>query len=148
VNENSGSEAEIQAPPVVFPGQSAPESAYRTAFDLLARRAPREALEVIEPALTEEPGNTGLRMLRAWAYLMRAQLAKAEVELEALVEENPTDDWARHALGRCLERQSRYAEALPHLRLAAAMTGDPDHGLAALRVERLAESDPGVDPDA
>jgi tetratricopeptide (TPR) repeat protein len=127
---------ELQAPPVVFPG-AGPESAYRTAFDLLVRRAPVEALQLLEPALAEEPANTGLRMLRAWAYLMRAQLRRAEEELERLVEENPTDDWAQHALGRCLERQSRYAEALPHLRLAAAMSGDPDHGLAVLRVERL-----------
>ena len=123
------------APPVVFPGQLAPESAYRTAFDLLSRRAPREALEIIEPALVEDPDNTSLRTLRAWAFLLRAQLRHAEEELTRLVEENPSDAWSRHALGRCLERQSRDAEALPHLRLAAAMTGDPDHGLAALRVE-------------
>ena len=133
---------EIQAPPVAsfgrgIPGRAAPEAAYRTAFDLLAARAPREALEVIEPALEQEPGNTGLRTLRAWAFLMRAQLQRAEAELTGLVAENPADDWAQHALGRCLERQSRYAEALPHLRLAAAMSGDPDHGLAALRVEEL-----------
>jgi predicted Zn-dependent protease len=100
VTENDRLDPELQAPPVVFPGQSGPESAYRTAFDLLARRAPREALELIEPALAEEPDNTGLRTLRAWAYLMRAQLQRAESELEPLVDENPTDDWARHAL-RC-----------------------------------------------
>ncbi len=132
---------ELQAPPVVFPGRTGPESAYRTAFDLLARRAPREALEVLEPALDQEPDNTGLRMLRAWAFLMRAQLQRAEAELGSLVEENPADDWTRHALGRCLERQSRYAEALPHLRLAATMSGDPEHDVAVLRVERrLAET--------
>lgn len=138
---------ELMAPPEVpsiqlGPGQAAgPEAAFRTAFDLLARRAPAEALDVIEPALADEPDNTGLRTLRAWAFLMRAQLQRAETELEWLVEQNPSDDWARHALGRCLERQSRYAEALPHLRLAAAMSGDPDHGLAALRVERLLNPD-------
>ena len=126
---------QITAPPIVFPGQSAPESAYRTAFDLLTRRAPVEALEVIEPGLVADPDNTSLRTLRAWAFLLQARLGRAEAELVRLVEENPTDAWARHALGRALERQSRDAEALPHLRLAAAMTGDPDHGLAALRVE-------------
>lgn len=127
----------LPVPPVVLPGQAAPESAFRTAFDLLARRAPKEALEVIEPVLEAEPDNTGLLTLRAWAYLMRAQLQRAERDLERLVGHNPADDWAQHALGRCLERQSRYAEALPHLRLAAAMSGDPDHGLAVLRVEEL-----------
>lgn len=131
---------ELKAPPVVFPGRGH-EAAYRTAHDLLSRRAPREALEVLEPALAEEPRNTGLRALRAWAYLLRAQLQKAEAELAALVEEHPDDDWARHALGRSLERQDRLEEALPHLRLAAAMSGDPDHDVAVLRVERrLAET--------
>jgi predicted Zn-dependent protease len=129
---------ELRAPAVVFPGQSDPASAYRVAYDLLGRRAASEALTVLEPALADDPENTGLRMLRAWAYLIRVQLAKAEVELRALVEENPDDDWVRFALGRALERQSRFAEALPHLRLAAAMTGDPEHELAVLRVERLA----------
>ena len=102
---------DLQPPPVTqFIGQSpgrGPETAYRTAHDLLSRRAPREALEVLEPALEQEPRNTGLRSLRAWAYLLRAQLAKAEEELAALVEERPDDDWARHALGRSLERQAR-----------------------------------------
>ncbi|MQW77823.1 tetratricopeptide repeat protein [Nocardioides sp. dk4132] len=107
---------------------------------MLSRRAPVEALEVIEPALAEEPTNTGLRSLRAWAFLIRAQLGRAEEELKSLVADNPDDDWARHALGRALERQSRFAEALPHLRLAAAMSGEPEHETAVLRVERrLAE---------
>ncbi|MCD4535478.1 tetratricopeptide repeat protein [Nocardioides sp. cx-169] len=127
----------LQAPPVVFPGQRGHESAYRTAYDLLSRRAPREALEVLEPALEVEPDNTGLRLLRAWAYLLRAQLRQAEQELLAVVERYPDDVWARHALGRSLERQSRLSEALPHLRLAAVMSGDPEHELAVLRVERM-----------
>lgn len=135
-------EVEIAAPALVFPGQTAdPTDAHRVAFDLLARRAPVEALEVIEPALAVDEGNYGLRSLRAWAFLLRAQLQRAESELRGLVDENPSDDWARHALGRSLERQSRYADALPHLRLAAAMTGDPEHETAVLRTERrLAET--------
>lgn len=132
-------EQQYVAPPVVFPGASArPESAYRTAHDLLARRAPREALEILEPALEQDPKNKGLRSLRAWAYLQRAQLVKAESELADLIEDDPSDTWARHALGRALERQSKHREALPHLRLAAAMSGDVEHELDVLRVERLA----------
>jgi predicted Zn-dependent protease len=129
---------ELTAPAVTFPGQG-PESAYRTAHDLLSRRFPREALELIEPALADDPGNTGLRTLQAWAFLQRAQLRKAEEVLRTLVEDDPSDAWAHHALGRALERQSRYAEALPHLRLAAVMSGDWDHEAAAFRVQQQIE---------
>jgi predicted Zn-dependent protease len=69
--------------------------------------------------------------------MLRAQLQKAESELRDLVEETPDDVWSRLALGRGLERQSRLEEALPHLRLAAVMSGDVEHELAMLRVERL-----------
>lgn len=127
---------EMQAPALIFPGQLAPERAYGAAYDLLVRREPAKALELVDAALEDEPANRGLRSLRAWAYLLRAQLQKAEAELRRLVEEVPDDEWARHALGRALERQSRFNDALPHLRLAAAMTGDPEHEAAVLRVER------------
>lgn len=132
----------IHVPPVVLPGQHAPESAYRVAHDLLARRAPVEALSVLEPALEVEPRDRGLRSLKAWALMIRAQLAKAEAELRGLVDDDPSDDWARHALGRTLERRDELSEALPHLRLAHAMSGDAVHGAAARRVElRLQERD-------
>jgi tetratricopeptide (TPR) repeat protein len=126
---------DLTAPALLFPGQG-PETAYRTAHDLLARRFPREALAVLEPALAEDPTSTGLRQLRAWAYLLRAQLRKAEAELRTLVEDDPADVWSRHALGRALERQSKYADALPHLRLAAVMSDEYDHHAAVHRVER------------
>ncbi|MEX0426937.1 tetratricopeptide repeat protein [Nocardioides sp. DS6] len=133
-------EFEYQAPAIVFPGQAGHESAYQTAYDLLARRFPKEALELLDPALEDDPTNTGLRSLRAWAYMLRAQLGKAEDELRALVEENPADVWALHALGRVLERQSRLVEALPHLRLAAVMSDDYDHQAAVYRVQhRIAQ---------
>jgi predicted Zn-dependent protease len=127
----------LTAPAIVFPGMHQPESAYRTAFDLLVRRAPVEALEIVEKALEEDPRNTGLRTLRAWAFMLRVQLKKAEAELRDLVEETPDDVWCRHALGRVLERQSRLQEALPHLKMAAVMSGDIEHELAMLRVERM-----------
>ncbi|HEY9562283.1 MAG TPA: tetratricopeptide repeat protein [Nocardioides sp.] len=128
--------------PIVFPGQKDhPSDAYRIAFELLEKRAPVQALEVLDPALEAEPRAVSLLSLRAWAYFLRVQLAKAEEDLRVIVEEDPSDVWARHTLGRALERQSRLADALPHLRLASAMSGDPEHETAVLRVERrLAET--------
>lgn len=131
-------EFELKAPALIFPGQTDVTAAYRVAFDLLSRRAPDEALQVLEPALVEDPANTGLRTLRVWAYFIKVKLGPAETELRSLVEETPDDIWTRFTLGRVLERQSRYDDALPHLRLAAAMSADPEHELAVLRVERLA----------
>ncbi|MGZ4495244.1 MAG: tetratricopeptide repeat protein [Nocardioides sp.] len=118
-----------------------PADAYHEAWRLLEERAPKEALALLDPAIEAEPDSTSLRTLRAWAYFQSAQLGHAESELSGLVEDCPTDVWARFALGRVLERQSKYADALPHLRLAAVMSGDAEHEAGVLRVERrLAES--------
>ena len=132
-------EIRLQAPVIVFPGAvHRHETAYRSAHDFLSRNAPREAQDLLDAALVEEPTNRGLRTLRAWAYFQQAHLHKASAELASLVDEDPTDTWARHTLGRTLERQSKYDDALPHLRLAAVMTGDPEHEYDVLRVERSA----------
>src|SRR5512145_1337564 len=119
-----------------------PADVYHQAWALLEERSPKQAIEILDPAIEREPASTSLRTLRAWAYFQSAQLGKAEIELAVLVEECPSDVWARFALGRVLERQSRYSDALPHMRLAAVMSGDPEHEAGVLRVERrLAETD-------
>ena len=110
---------------------------YQQAWRLLEDRQPRQALEVLEPALEQEPDSVSLRTLRAWAYFKTAQLTRAESDLRRLVDACPTDVWARFSLGRTLERQSRLSEALAHLRLAYAMSGDTEHEVAIMRVERL-----------
>jgi len=110
---------------------------YQTAWRLLEARQPREALSVIEPALEQEPDSGSLRTLRAWAYFKTAQLVRAESDLRRLVDDCPTDVWARFSLGRTLERQSQLNEALTHMRLAYAMSGDTEHEVAIMRVERL-----------
>jgi predicted Zn-dependent protease len=113
---------------------------YHEAWRLLEGQQPRDAIAVLEPAVEQEPDSTSLRTLRAWAYFQSAHLTGAESDLRMIVEERPTDVWARFALGRTLERQSRLQDALPHLRLAAVMSADPEHETAVLRVERrLAE---------
>jgi predicted Zn-dependent protease len=123
-----------------------PADVYHRAWRLLEERDPRRAIALLDPAIDAEPGSTSLRTLRAWAYFQSAQLHRAEEELAELVDECPTDLWARFALGRVLERQSRFADALPHLRLAAVMSGDAEHEAGVLRVERrLAEAAGSLD---
>jgi tetratricopeptide (TPR) repeat protein len=94
-----------------------------------------EAARLLAPVATAEPRNVSVRLLLARAYFHSAQLRRAEAELTAVVELDPVDDFARFALGRTLERQSRHAEALPHYRLAAAMRPDPEYLDAITRAE-------------
>lgn len=138
----------MSLPPFELPpdGSKHPADAYQQAWGLIEASAPLKAIEILDPALEAEPTSSSLRTLRAWAYFKSAQLQRAEADLVTLVDESPTDVWARFALGRVLERQSRYADALPHLRLAAAMSGDAEHESSVLRVERrLAESSGSYD---
>jgi tetratricopeptide (TPR) repeat protein len=94
-----------------------------------------EAARLLVPVAEAEPNNVSVRLLLARAYFHSAQLRRAEAEFLAVVELDPVDDFARFALGRCLERQSRHAEALPHYRLAAAMRPDPEYLDAVSRAE-------------
>lgn len=129
--------------PFQLPGAGAAASGtvYRAAWSLLEGSDPRSALTLLEPALEEHPADVGLLSLRAWAYFQGAQLQRAEADLRVLVEADPSDVWARFALSRVLERQSRYVEGLTHARLASVMSGDPEHEAAVLRLERkLAET--------
>jgi tetratricopeptide (TPR) repeat protein len=142
----------VSIPPFSLPadytagGAKHPADAYQQAWGLIEASAPLKAIEILDPAIEVEPTSTSLRTLRAWAYFKSAQLHRAEADLVVLVEESPTDVWARFALGRVLERQSKYAAALPHLRLAAVMSGDVEHEATVLRVERrLAEVEGSID---
>jgi Flp pilus assembly protein TadD len=93
------------------------------------------AARLLEPIVEAEPHNAAVRQLLARAYFNSAQLAGAEAQLRALIENDPSDHYAHHVLGRTLERGGRFREALPHLRLAAAMKEHSDYAEAVRRVE-------------
>ncbi|WP_238007882.1 tetratricopeptide repeat protein [Dactylosporangium sp. AC04546] len=107
---------------------------YRRGVLYLDAGDPIEAAKILETVLVEEPGNAEVRLWLARAYFGSAQLNRAEAQLRALVDRDPTDHYACHLLGRTLERQSRGREALPYLRLAAAMADVPDYAKAVERV--------------
>lgn len=82
------------------------------------------AARILDGLVAEVPEQVAPRLLLARAYYHSARLQKAEAELRAVLERDPVEHYARLMLGRTLERQGRAAEAAPHLRMAAAMSGD------------------------
>lgn len=109
---------------------------YRRANLFFEAGDPIGAARLLEPIVEAEPGNASVRQLLARSYFQSAQLGRAEEQLRALVERDPSDHYAHHVLGRTLERAGRPIEALRHLRIAAAMNSDnEDYVIAVGRVE-------------
>jgi predicted DsbA family dithiol-disulfide isomerase len=96
----------------------------RHADVLLRQGDPLGALRLIEPLLRDHPGHPDVVQIAARAYFKSAQLNKALVLAEAMVEVNPADFYARRLLGRTLERLGRREEARAHLRLIDEITED------------------------
>ncbi|WP_326654081.1 tetratricopeptide repeat protein [Streptomyces sp. NBC_01750] len=82
------------------------------------------AVRILGGLVDEAPEQIAPRLLLARAYYHSAQLRRAEAELRAVLELSPVEHYARLMLGRTLERQGRADDAAPHLRLAAAMSGE------------------------
>ncbi len=96
-------------------------SEYLRADLFFAMGQPTEAARVLEPLVAAEPGHQAALELLARSYFGSAQLTRAEEALTRLVELAPANGWARRALARTLERQSRAAEAVVHHRVADAL---------------------------
>ena len=84
----------------------------------LALGKPAEAARILEPVVAAEPSNQAALELLARAYFGAAQLGRAEEALTRLVDLAPDNAWARRALARTLERQSRPDDAAVHHRIA------------------------------
>ncbi|WP_067280544.1 tetratricopeptide repeat protein [Streptomyces jeddahensis] len=82
------------------------------------------AARILDGLVAEVPEQVAPRLLLARAYYHSAQLRRAETELRAVLERDPVETYARLMLGRTLQRQGRDADAAPHLRMAAALSGD------------------------
>jgi len=87
----------------------------------LAMGQPTEAARILERVVAAEPTNEAALELLARAYFGSAQLGRSEDALTRLVQLAPANGWARRALARTLERQSRATEAAPHHRMADAL---------------------------
>lgn len=87
----------------------------------LALSRPAEAARILERVVAAEPANQAALELLARAYFGAAQLGPAEAVLARLVDLAPANGWARRALARTLERQSRADDAAVHHRVADAL---------------------------
>jgi Flp pilus assembly protein TadD len=101
--------------------------AFRHAESLVAQRRPLDALAALAPVLEAEPDSSSVHLLAGRAYLGSAQLRRAEQAFLRVLELDPTDHYARFALGKALQRQHRLAEAQTQLRLAVAMQPLPEY---------------------
>jgi Flp pilus assembly protein TadD len=88
---------------------------------MLAVGQPTEAARILTAVVEAEPDNEAALELLARSYFGSAQLGRAEEALVRLVDLAPANGWARRALARTLERQSRADEAVPHHRMADAL---------------------------
>jgi Flp pilus assembly protein TadD len=96
-------------------------SEYLRADLFLAMGQPTEAARILERVVETEPAHEAALELLARSYFASAQLSRAEQTLTRLVALAPANGWARRALARTLERQSRPDEAAPHHRMADAL---------------------------
>ena len=100
---------------------------YRMGASALQAGQPRAAVAALESADAAAPGNPAVERLLGLAYYRFAALGRAERLLRRAVERDPADVEAIFTLGHTLLRRGRPREALPWLRMTAAMDPCPEH---------------------
>jgi Flp pilus assembly protein TadD len=86
-----------------------------------------QATVPLEKAKRQEPAKASIREALGIAYFRIRDYTRAESEFRAVLDLSPSDDYAHYALGRCLEKQGRAAEANGHYKLASRMRPDEAH---------------------
>ena len=119
-----------------------------TTYDLfqLVRRHLRKGMAAqatvpLEKAKRREPGKASIREALGIAYFRIQRYREAEKEFRAVLEISPADDYAHYALGRCLEKLGRTAEANGHYKLASSLR--PSNRAYASRIMDLDAEDEG-----
>ncbi|MEU1117467.1 MULTISPECIES: tetratricopeptide repeat protein [unclassified Streptomyces] len=105
-------------------GHGAPAERWERARLFFDAKEYATAARVLVTLADEVPEQVAPRLLLARAYYHSAQLGRAEAALREVLELDPVESYARLMLGRTLQRQGRPDDARPHLRMAAALTGD------------------------
>src|SRR5215210_2172710 len=92
-----------------------------------------QATVALEKAKKREPDKASIREALGIAYFRIHRYDEAEAEFRAMLEISPADDYAHYALGRCLEKQGKAAEANGHYKLASRMRPGEAHYASRIR---------------
>jgi Flp pilus assembly protein TadD len=87
----------------------------------LKRGMAAQATVALEKAKAREPDKASIREALGIAYFRIHRYAEAESEFRKVLELAPVDDYAHYALGRCLDKLGRPAEANGHYKLASSL---------------------------
>ena len=99
----------------------------------LAQGMAAQATVPLEKAKRREPEKASIRELLGIAYFRIRRYREAEGEFRKMLELSPSDDYAHYALGRCLEKQGKEAEANGHYKLARSLRPASAHYAARVR---------------
>jgi tetratricopeptide (TPR) repeat protein len=113
---------------------------YRRGMALLDARNPAAAAALLEHAAAAEPESRSIREALARAQFNAGLFAAARDSFGAIVEENPSDDYAQFGMGLSASRLGEYDTATEHLALAVAMRPENKHYATALRAARAARA--------
>jgi Flp pilus assembly protein TadD len=91
---------------------------FRKGQEHMAAGMNAQATVALEKAKRREPEKASIREALGIAYFRIRRFAEAEQEFRHILELQPVDHYAHFALGRCLEKQGRPREAVPHYKMA------------------------------
>ena len=92
-----------------------------------------QATVALEKAKRREPDKASIREALGIAYFRIRRWKEAESEFRAVLELSPADDYAHYALGRCLEKLGKDAEANGHYKLASSLSPGSEHYSSRIR---------------
>jgi predicted Zn-dependent protease len=122
------------------PGEADPDADvhawYTRGMELLDRGSAAAAAQLLQRAVTAEPGSRSVREALARAQFDAGRYAEAAENFRVIVEASPSDDYAHFGLGLALARTGNPAAAAEYLALAAAMRPEAKHYTDALRQVR------------
>ena len=124
--------------PLPEPDDPERESAYsllQRGLELMRHGHNSQAAIVLERAARSEPGKGSILEALGRAFYNSGQHDRARETFEALLEIDPSADYAHYALGQSLKLLRRPAEARTHLKLAVAL--NPRSELYRAALERL-----------